>query len=71
MKIRVRKRNLKRRIGLDEDWTLRLKMKKKGRWWRDASGGGSGGGLEDRESGYGEKKRKKRRSHGRVEMGNK
>nr|AFK37377.1 unknown [Medicago truncatula] len=44
-------------------------MKEKGRWWRDASG--SGGGLEDGESGYGEKKRKKRRSHGRVRMGNK
>jgi len=59
---------------LDEEWTLRLKMKEKGRWWRDAGrgGGGGGGGLEDGESGYGEKKRKKRRSHGRrVEMGNK
>jgi hypothetical protein len=33
-------RNLKRWIGFDEEWALRLKMKEKGRRFGDAGGGG-------------------------------
>jgi hypothetical protein len=46
-------RNLKRRIGFDEEWALRFKMKKKGRRFGDAGGGG----LKNGESGYGEKEK--------------
>lgn len=65
MKIRVRKRNLKRWIGLDVDWALRLKIIEKRIRYGDASVGGrrrSRCGLKNGENGYGEEK--ERRGHG-------
>lgn len=57
--------NLKRWIGLDVDWALRLKLIEKRRRCRDAGGGGGGRrsrcGLKKGESGYG--KEKERRGH--------